>query len=112
MILLDLKLGLFVIVLGVVGASAGMWWLAGHRAREFRQPASAVWQVFESLPVGVVVIGPDSAVAFVNAVGQRLLSELDEDLSVATSELLCRLDDEPASASSRSGLLFQPMPLR
>lgn len=111
MILLDLKLTLFVLVLGFCCILGSIWWF-DRRMSWSRGGVGTMLQVIDTLPVGVMVRGQDGVPIICNGVVHRLLGSLAEIQTDAADQLLRHINDAGRSGTPRNGLLTQPLAIR
>lgn len=110
MILLDLKLALFVVLLGVCGGIGGAWWFRQRRAPVASDRERTVDHILETLPVGILILDHHGTIAFANRLALRLLQTQN---GAALADVVHRfLDDPSAATSARSGIWPEPVPLR
>lgn len=110
MILIDLKLALFVVFLGVVGCGAAVWLMIRQALHWLRSPNVALAHIDQELPVGLAVLHVNGTVLQANAEARRLMQKLDLP-AILRDPTPQRSDTLPLSPPS-SGLITHPNAVR
>lgn len=112
MILIDLKLALFIALVGVFGGLGSLHYAVRRRTQVRRHPVTTAWHALELLPVGVVLLEADQTISFANRLALQFLGKRDSAEDSRPAELLDQLDLPIQSTTQRSGKISQPAPLR
>lgn len=112
MIMLDLKLAIFIVLVGLLGGVGGVR-LAARQWFQARPDAPGIaWEVLDRLPFGVTLLHAEGVVGFANNAAQQLVYKCCPEASAHPGALLQQLGILAQSAIPRSGRLSQPLPLR
>jgi hypothetical protein len=112
MIVLDLKLALFIALLGVVGAIALVGWFRGARRPGPPRFDSTLQQVYQAVPFGIVILGSDGTIVSSNTTAALILHGLGASTPLAAREMLQRFYTPSQTAVQQSGMIHQPLPVR
>ena len=109
MFILDLKLSLFVGLLGVVGSIFGIIWFLQQRAYlRAKATLNVSWQLCETLPFGILILEPDNRVRFTNALAKQLLHDISGTSPNDIQKTLKRFNQPGAGEDNlQSGLIQQ-----
>ena len=109
MFILDLKLSLFVGLLGVVGSIFGIIWFLQQRAYlRAKATLNVSWQLCETLPFGILILEPDNRIRFTNALAKQLLHDISGTSPNDIQKTLKRFNQPGAGEDNlQSGLIQQ-----
>jgi len=112
MLIFDLQTSLFVGLLLIIVIAVGIVWFATRRQNNTNSFTNTSWQIYQMLPIGVVlVVPPGDNIGFMNPIGKRLLGEIGGGFSqTALQKALARFTNsgQAGESTEQSGILHQP----
>lgn len=112
MIMLDLKLAIFIVLVGLLGGVGGVRLMARRGAAARPGVPGLGWDGLDRLPFGVIVVNAEGEVVLANHPARQMLQKHCPEAAAQPGALLQQLGILAQSAIPRSGRLSQPLPLR